>query len=46
MVLESAINGYADAIVTFNLADFLPATRSFGIEVKRPGSIIQERFRP
>ena len=43
-VLEAAINGYADAIVTFNIADFLPATLTFGIAVLSPGSIIQERF--
>jgi predicted nucleic acid-binding protein len=40
-VLEAAINGTADAIVTFNVADFLPAAQDFGIEVKRPGSIIK-----
>jgi putative PIN family toxin of toxin-antitoxin system len=44
-VLEAAINGHADAIVTFNIADFLPATKTFGIEVMRPGSIIRERLR-
>jgi putative PIN family toxin of toxin-antitoxin system len=43
-ILEAAINGYADAIVTFNIADFLPATTTFGIEVMRPGSIIKGRL--
>ncbi len=43
-VLEAAINGRADAIVTFNLTDFLPATKIFGIEVMRPGSMIRERL--
>jgi putative PIN family toxin of toxin-antitoxin system len=46
MVLEAAINGYAAAIVTFNLADFTPATPGFGIEVASPGSIIKSRFNP
>ena len=46
MVLEAAINGYADAIITFNLADFAPAAPDFGIEVARPGSIIKARFVP
>ncbi len=43
-VLEAAINGGAEAIVTFNLADFLPATPRFGIEVMTPGSMIQLRM--
>ncbi len=46
MVLEAAINGYADAIVTFNVTDFLPGANEFGIEVVRPGSIIESRFTP
>lgn len=41
MVLEAALNGRADAIVTFNLRDFLPAAGRFGIEVARPGDIIR-----
>jgi putative PIN family toxin of toxin-antitoxin system len=45
MVLEAAINGRADAIVTHNLRDFLPAAHRFGIEVLSPGSIIQERLK-
>ena len=43
-VLEAAINGRADAIVTFNVADFLPATPRFGIKVMTPGSIINARI--
>jgi predicted nucleic acid-binding protein len=46
MVLEAAINGRADAIVTHNVRDFLPAARRFGIEVLTPGSIIKERLKP
>jgi putative PIN family toxin of toxin-antitoxin system len=46
MVLEAAINGRADAIVTHNLRDFLPAARHFGIEVLTPGSIIKQRLKP
>jgi hypothetical protein len=41
MVLEAAVNGQADAIVTFNLRDFLPAANRFGIEVARPRDIIR-----
>jgi len=44
MVLEAAINGRADAIVTHNLRDFLPAAHRFGIEVLTPGRILKERL--
>ena len=41
MVLEVAVNGQADAIVTFNLRDFgLPAER-FGIRVLSPGETVR-----
>ena len=33
MVLEAAVNGRADAIVTFNLRDFAAATKQFGIAI-------------
>jgi putative PIN family toxin of toxin-antitoxin system len=36
MVLETAINGRAAAIVTFNLRDYGRWPESFGIEVLRP----------
>lgn len=38
-VLEAAVNGQADAIVTFNLRDFKPAAR-FGLEVLKPGEAV------
>jgi putative PIN family toxin of toxin-antitoxin system len=44
LVLEAAINGFVDALVTHNVRDFLPATNNFGIEVITPGRIIKERF--
>jgi len=37
MVLEAAVNGRAEAIVTFNLADFRNTAPRFGIEVLSPG---------
>jgi putative PIN family toxin of toxin-antitoxin system len=46
LVLAVAINGAADAIVTHNFADFLPAASAFGIRVLTPGRIMKERFRP
>ena len=41
MVLEVAVNGQADAIVTFNRRDFRPAKERFGIEVLLPGAAIE-----
>ena len=40
MVLETALNGHADAIVTHNVKDFGPA-RSFGVEITTPGNIVR-----
>ena len=36
MVLDAAVNGRADAIVTFNVQDFLPEARQFQLEVLTP----------
>ncbi|WP_295458244.1 putative toxin-antitoxin system toxin component, PIN family [uncultured Thiodictyon sp.] len=44
MVLEAAVNGGADRIATFNLADYLPAATRFGIGVQRPGDILRRLF--
>jgi putative PIN family toxin of toxin-antitoxin system len=41
MLLELAVNGRADAIVSVNTRDFLPATQTFGIEVLRPGEFLR-----
>ncbi len=41
MVLETAVNGRADAIVTFNVRDFAPATARFGIEVLKPVEVLR-----
>jgi putative PIN family toxin of toxin-antitoxin system len=40
MVLETAINGRADCIVTFSIRHFVPAGR-FGIDVIRPGEVMR-----
>jgi len=37
MVLETAVNGGAEAIVTFNLNDFREAAPRFGLEAVSPG---------
>jgi putative PIN family toxin of toxin-antitoxin system len=41
MVLEAAVNGRADAIVTFNVRDFGSAAKPFGIEVLPPGETVR-----
>jgi predicted nucleic acid-binding protein len=45
LVLETAVNGIADAIVTHNVSDFLPETSRFGVPVLTPGHIMRERLR-
>lgn len=42
MVLETAINGRADAIITYNLRDFIPAVGQFGLRVLRPSELLKE----
>ncbi len=41
MVLEAAVNGRADAIVTFNVRDFGKAAERFGIAVLSPGETMK-----
>jgi putative PIN family toxin of toxin-antitoxin system len=40
LVLEAAVNGQAEAIVTFNERDLREAKQSFGIAVIRPGEAL------
>ena len=42
LVLEVAVNGEADALVTHNLRDFEPATRLFGLRVLLPRDVLKE----
>ena len=41
LVLEAAVNGHADAIVTFNESHLREARKSFGIEVIRPAEALR-----
>ena len=41
MVLEAAVNGLADALVTFNRRDYGAAPGRFGIEVLRPAEALR-----
>ena len=40
MVLEAALNGQADAIVTHNVRDFA-TVRDLGLEIATPGAIVR-----
>ena len=40
MVLEAAVNGRADALVTFNVRDFAKVPSRFGIEVMLPPEVM------
>lgn len=42
MVLEAAINGRADTLVTYNLADFAGAAERFRIPVLRPSELLKK----
>ena len=42
MVLETAMNGRADGLVTHNRKDFLPASRNFRLRVLSPAEAIKE----
>jgi predicted nucleic acid-binding protein len=42
MVLEAAINGEADAIVTYNVADFAEAGERFAIATLRPAELLKK----
>jgi len=45
MVLEAAVNGRADALVTFNVRDFGTAPAQFGVEILLPREAIR-RIKP
>ena len=45
MVLEAAIHGHADAIVTFNQKDFGDTPKLHGVEVWSPAKAIKEILR-
>ena len=41
MVLEAASNGVADALITYNVADFAAASQRFEIEISRPAELLK-----
>ena len=42
MVLEAAINGRAEALVTYNIRDFSDAAPRFGLRLLRPADLLKE----
>jgi putative PIN family toxin of toxin-antitoxin system len=42
MVLEAAVNGMADALVTFNIRDYGSAPATFGIELLLPSAALRK----
>jgi len=42
LVLEAAVNGRADRLVTHNIGDFQTATARFGIRTLTPGEFLKE----
>jgi len=41
MVLEAAVNGSADALVTYNVKDFASAAKRFALEILRPSELLR-----
>lgn len=46
MVLETAVNGRADRLITFNVNDFTPAAGRFGLRVCTPATWPREEWMP
>jgi putative PIN family toxin of toxin-antitoxin system len=42
MVFEAAINGQADAVVTYNVSDFVEAGKRFEIAILRPPELLKK----
>lgn len=42
MVLEAAVNGRADALITHNVRDFAKGAERFGLRALRPGELLKE----
>jgi predicted nucleic acid-binding protein len=42
LVLDAAVNGRADALVTYNLRHFAQAAARFGLRVARPVEVLEE----
>lgn len=45
MVIETAVNGTADVIASFNIADIAKAATAFGVVVERPSDLLRRMRR-
>jgi putative PIN family toxin of toxin-antitoxin system len=41
LVVETAVNGHADAVATFNVKDMAAAAATFGFQALRPGLLLR-----
>lgn len=46
LMLEAAVNGQAEAIVTHNVTDFEPASTRFGVRILTPAQVLKEWVKP
>lgn len=46
LMLEAAVNGQAEAIVTHNVMDFEPASARFGVRILTPAQVLKELAKP
>ena len=46
LMLETAVNGHAEVIVTHNVADFEPASSKFGLRILTPAQLLKELRKP
>lgn len=46
LMLEAAVNGQAEAIVTHNVTDFDPASARFGVRILTPAQVLKELAKP
>ena len=46
LMLDAAVNGHAEAIVTHNVADFEPASPKFGMRTLTPAQLLKELPKP
>jgi putative PIN family toxin of toxin-antitoxin system len=42
LVFEAAVNGRADALVTYNVRDFRDAAPRFGVRIRRPAELLKD----
>jgi len=45
-LLETAVNGHAEVIVTHNVTDFEPASSKFGLRILTPAQLLKELPKP